>query len=238
MKLLPKQKNAVFYLRDNETTELIYGGAAGGGKSALGCMWLIEGCQKYPGSRWMMARNVLKDLKDTTLNSFRDLISQFGIEDQFDINEFKGVITHINGSQIMMKELFFKPSDPDFKRLGSSEYTGAFIDECNECVFKAWQVVKSRIRYKLDQFGLVPKILGTCNPSKGWVYKYFYKAKATGDIATYRKFIPALPKDNPHLSKHYIESLNQIVDEGLKQRLLNGEWEFNDDKSALINLRS
>ena len=124
MKLLPKQKNAVFYLRDNETTELIYGGAAGGGKSALGCMWLIEGCQKYPGSRWMMARNVLKDLKDTTLNSFRDLISQFGIEDQFDINEFKGVITHINGSQIMMKELFFKPSDPDFKRLGSSEYTG------------------------------------------------------------------------------------------------------------------
>lgn len=52
MKLLSKQENAVYYLKDNETKELLYGGAAGGGKSALGCLWLIEMCQKYEGSRW------------------------------------------------------------------------------------------------------------------------------------------------------------------------------------------
>ena len=45
MKLLPKQENAVYYLKDNVTKELIYGGAAGGGKSALGVLWLIEGCR-------------------------------------------------------------------------------------------------------------------------------------------------------------------------------------------------
>lgn len=38
MKLFDKQLNAVYYLKDNKTTHLIYGGAAGGGKSALGCL--------------------------------------------------------------------------------------------------------------------------------------------------------------------------------------------------------
>ena len=66
MRLLPKQENAVYYLKDNETTELIYGGAAGGGKSALGVLWLIELCQRYKGMRVLMGRAKLKTLKETT----------------------------------------------------------------------------------------------------------------------------------------------------------------------------
>ena len=56
MNLLPKQENAVYYLKDNQTKEILYGGAAGGGKSALGCLWLIEMCQTYPKSRWLMGQ--------------------------------------------------------------------------------------------------------------------------------------------------------------------------------------
>jgi hypothetical protein len=56
MKLLPKQEHAVYYLKDNVTKELIYGGAAGGGKSALEVLKLIENCQLYPGSRWLLGR--------------------------------------------------------------------------------------------------------------------------------------------------------------------------------------
>ena len=70
MKLLEKQEQAVYYLKDSETNEFIYGGAAGGGKSALGNLWLIECCQKYPGSRWLMGRAKLKTLKETTLATF------------------------------------------------------------------------------------------------------------------------------------------------------------------------
>ncbi|MCK4883250.1 MAG: phage terminase large subunit, partial [Candidatus Diapherotrites archaeon] len=234
MELLPKQNNAVYYLKDRTTTEILFGGAAGGGKSALGCLWLIEGCLNYPGSRWLMGRSKLKALKETTLNTFFELSNELGINQQWIYNSQSGIIQFTNGSQIILKDLFLYPSDPNFDSLGSLEITGAFIDECNQVVYKAWQVVKSRIRYKLKEFDLIPKIFGSCNPAKNWTYKQFYRPSKNGDIAEYRKFIQSLPKDNPHLPLSYIESLNQL-DEVSRQRLLLGNWEYDDDKAALIS---
>jgi len=198
---------------------------------------LIESCQKYPGTRWLMGRAKLKTLKETTLATFFETCSDLGIVDQWEYKEQKGLIQWSNGSEIILKDLFLYPSDPNFDELGSLEITGAFIDECNQVVFKAWQIVKSRIRYKLKEFGLIPKILGTCNPAKNWVYKLFYIPSKTGTIADYRRFIQALPKDNPHLPKEYIENLLQL-DEASKRRLHDGDWEYDDDKSALIGYKS
>ena len=106
MKLLPKQEHAVYYLKDSVTKELLYGGAAGGGKSALGCLWLIEMCQKYEGSRWLMGRAKLKALKETTLNTFFELSNELGITQQWIYNSQSGIIQFTNGSQIIMKDLF------------------------------------------------------------------------------------------------------------------------------------
>ena len=234
MELLSKQDNAVYYLKDKTTTEILYGGAAGGGKSALGCLWLIESCLNFPGSRWLMGRAKLKTLKETTLNTFFELSTELGITQQWIYNSQSGIIQFTNGSQIILKDLFLYPSDPNFDSLGSLEISGAFIDECNQVVYKAWQVVKSRIRYKLIEFDLTPKIFGSCNPAKNWTYKQFYRPSKNGDIADYRKFIQSLPKDNPHLPESYIESLNQL-DEVSRQRLLLGNWEYDDDKAALIS---
>ena len=175
MKLLPKQENAVFYLKDKTTDEILYGGAAGGGKSAIGCLWLIEQCQKYEGTRWLMGRSKLTTLKKTTLNTFFELTSKLQITDQFKYNAQSNIIYWNNGSEIILQDLFLYPSDPNFDSLGSLEITGAFIDECNQIVYKAWQIVKSRIRYKLKEFDLIPKLLGTCNPAKNWTYKEFYQ---------------------------------------------------------------
>jgi len=235
MQLLIKQKHATFYLKDNETQEVIYGGAAGGGKSAIGCLWLIESAQKYPGSRWLMGRSKLKTLKETTLNTFFELASKFGISDQFKFNGQQNSINFTNGSQIILKDLYLYPSDPNFDSLGSLEISGAFIDECNQVVYKAWQIVKSRIRYKLSEFGIIPKILGTCNPSKNWVYKEFYKPFKDGSLEDYRKFIRALPTDNPHLPPSYIESLLRL-DKNSKERLYYGNFEYDDDPATLISI--
>jgi PBSX family phage terminase large subunit len=233
MNLLIKQEHAVFYLKDNETEEILYGGAAGGGKSALGCLWLIEMCQTYHGSRWLMGRSKLKTLKETTLNTFFELSSKLKISDQFNYNAQEHIIYWNNGSQIILKDLFLYPSDPEFDSLGSLEITGAFIDECNQLVYKAWQIVKSRIRYKLHEFGLMPKLLGSCNPAKNWTYKEFYTKAKNKTLEVYRKFIQALPTDNPHLHPSYLQSLLRL-DKNSKQRLYYGNWEYDDDPATLI----
>jgi len=232
MKLLVKQEHATHYLNDSVTTELLYGGAAGGGKSAFGCMWLISMCQKYDGTRWLMGRSKLKTLKDTTLKSFFEIAKILEIE--YNFNAQSNTVFFNNGSEIILKDLFLYPSDPEFDSLGSLEITGAFIDECNQLTFKAWQVVKSRIRYKLDEYDLIPKLLGTCNPAKNWVYNTFYKPNKENVILDYRKFIQALPTDNSHLPTSYLESLLQL-DKNSRERLYYGNWEFDDDPSTLID---
>lgn len=235
MKLLNKQEHAVYFLNDTITEEILYGGAAGGGKSALDCLHLIEKSQKYPGSRWLMGRSKLKRLKETTLNTFFELASKLAISNQYKFNAQENIIHWKNGSDILLKDLFLYPSDPNFDSLGSLEITGAVVDECNQVVYKAWQIVKSRIRYKLNEFDLMPKMLGTCNPAKNWTYKEFYKPNKDGNLPKYRRFIQALPTDNPHLHPSYLQSLLRL-DKNSKQRLYYGDWEYDDDPSALMGI--
>lgn len=269
MELLLKQNHAVYYLNDDETTELLYGGGAGGGKSALGVLWLIQQCQKYPSTRWLMGRAKLKTLKETTLNTFFQLASDLGLSNQYKFNTQTNVITWNNGSEILLKDLFLYPSDPNFDVLGSLEITGAFVDECNQCVEKAMQIVKSRIRYRLRDFapngeltknlkvskyemigknkvpvewiqsdgkktkGLLPKMLMTCNPAKNWTYSNFYNPSLTNELPSYRKFIQALPQDNPYLPDSYIETLKSL-DTASRKRLLEGDWNYDDNPYAMF----
>tara|TARA_R110000772_G_scaffold33245_7_gene81050 strand:+ start:451 stop:1743 length:1293 start_codon:yes stop_codon:yes gene_type:complete len=237
MKLLPKQENAVYYLKDNTTKEILYGGAAGGGKSALGCLWLIEMCLTYPSSRWLMGRAKLKTLKETTLNTFFELATDLKISNHFKYNAQSNIIVFNNGSEILLKDLFLYPSDPNFDALGSLEICGGFIDECNQIVHKAWQIVLSRCRYKLNEFGIIPKLLGSCNPSKNWTYKEFYKKNRDATIEGTKMFIQALPTDNPHLPESYLKSLLSL-DKVSKERLYFGNWEYDDDPATLIDLDS
>ena len=234
MQLLPKQEHAIYYLNDDETEELLYGGGAGGGKSALGCLRLIELCQRYAGIRCLMGRSKLKALKETTLNSFFQLANDLNIGDQFKYNAQSNIIYWNNGSEILLKDLFLYPSDPHFDSLGSLEISFAFIDECNQCTYKAVQVVKSRLRYKLKEFGIMPKMLMTCNPAKNWTYSEFYNPSLSNSLRKDRKFIQALPTDNPHLPDSYIRTLESL-DEASKKRLLYGDWEFDDNPYSLFD---
>lgn len=232
--LTNKQNEALYYLKDSTTSEVLFGGGAGGGKSYFGCLWLIEQCQNYPGTRWVMGRSKLKTLKETTLNTFFEISSAFKLSNQYEYNAQAGIIKWHNGSEIILKDLFLYPSDKNFDNLGSLEITGAFVDECNQITLKAWQILKSRIRHKLDVFGLIPKLLGSCNPAKNWVYSEFYKPDKEGDLPKSKKFIQSLLSDNPHVSKHYRENLLSL-DKASKARLLFGEWEYDDDPNTLCS---
>jgi len=113
------------------------------------------------------------------------------------------------------------------------EITDAFVDEAPQITSKAKQIIKSRIRFKIDEFGLIPKLLMTGNPSKGWAYYDFYLPNDQNILRADRKFIQALVTDNPNISSHYIESLKGL-DKNSRERLLNGNWRYDDDPAALI----
>lgn len=184
----------------------------------------------------MIGRSELKNLKRTTLNSFFEVCQKQNIKAgiHFNYNANDSIINIINGSQIILSDLFTYPSDPEFDGLGSLEITGAFVDEAPQISEKARNIVKSRIRYKLKDFNLIPKLLMCGNPSKNWAYNDFYKPAVNGSLRPDRQFVPAFVSDNPEISAHYVESLNRL-DEASRQRLLLGNWEYDDDPSALIN---
>lgn len=236
--LTDKQKEAFGYLLDKETYEVLFGGSAGGGKSTLGCMWIITSALQYPNTQWLIGRSVLKNLKETTMRTFFDICSWWKLESgvHYDYNTKDNYIKfkkQFGSSLILMKDLFAYPSDPEFDSLGSLEITGAFIDEGNQITEKAKNIVNSRIRYKLDKYKLIPKLLVTCNPAKNWVYSQFYRPDKEGTLPEFRKFVKALVHENPYISKYYIENLNKL-DPVTKSRLLHGNWEYELDEYVLI----
>jgi phage terminase large subunit len=228
-----KQWQAWEYLEDRTHTEILYGGAAGGGKSWLGALWLLTNCLRYPGTRWLMGRAVGKTLKETTLQSFFDVCSLHSLKagTHYAYNQQTGVIA-IGTSTILLKDLFAYPADPNFDELGSLELTGAFIDEANQVSEKAKAIVGSRIRYKLDEHGLIPKLLMTCNPARNWVYSEFYGPHKGKALEPYRAFVQALVTDNPNISPHYLDQLQKLKGPD-RERLLNGNWDYDNDPARL-----
>lgn len=229
------QKKALTYLTDNTTNELLFGGGAGGGKSFCGCSWLIINCLQHPKTRYLMGRSKLDALKKTTLNTFFEVCEAWGIKSQvhYNFNAQSNIIKFYNGSEIILKDLFLYPSDPNFDSLGSLELTAAFIDEANQVTQKAKNIVLSRIRFKLDENNLIPKLLLTCNPAKNWLYSEWYIPHRQNVLSQDKRFLQSLVTDNPNISKHYIETLSKM-DTITKERLLYGNWEYDDTEGKLF----
>ena len=213
---------------------MLYGGGAGSGKSILGSWWILKSCIKYPETRWVIGRSKLKTLKETTLKSFFEVLKICKItKDYFNYNQTSGTILFYNGSEILLKDLFAYPSDPDFDELGSLEITGAFIDEASQITSKAKNILKSRIRYKLDEYELIPKLLMTCNPTRNFLFTEYYKPYIDGVMPKGKQFVKALLSDNPYITLHYKDNLLGL-DKSTKERLLFGNWMYADDPTKLI----
>lgn len=235
MILEPKQSIALDFLEDHVTGEVLYGGGAGGMKTTLGCYWTIKNCLKFPETRWLIGRSKLKTLKETTLKSFFEVLKMQGVgQEWYNYNSQTNQIRWRNGSEIFLKDLFLYPADPDFDELGSLEITGAFIDEASQITSKAKQIVKSRMRYKLNEYNIFPTLLMTTNPTRGFIYEEFYKPFIDGKLPKNKQFVQSLAENNPHLSSHYLNILDNL-DDSNRKRLLLGDWDYIDDPSLLVD---
>lgn len=238
-----------------------FGGGAGGGKTWLACEWLLTLCYQYPNSRWFIGRQELTRLKKSTFVTFKKVCRYHGIPDEdWKLDAQNSMIVFKNGSVIDLLDVAFKPSDPDYERFGSLEYSGGFGEEAGEWQFDAFDILKSRIsrhnhfdkelnsmcekpidydtnREKYPNIQeLPPKFLLTFNPSRGWLYRIFYKPWKDNVMERGYKFIQTLYSDNPYVAKVYGEQLDGIKNLINKARLKDGNWEYADDINAMTTL--
>ena len=225
-------------LTSSKITEVGYGGAAGGGKSFLGAAWVVIQCLQYPDVSYVIGRREMHNLRRTTMVTVFEVLKMFKQtnKDDYFYNKHDGTITFKNGSQIIFMNLAMEPSDPLFTRLGGLEVTGAFVDESNEIPYRALEILQTRIgRRKNKEHKITPTLLETFNPDKGHVYRRYWKPFKDNAMPSHRAFIPSLATDNTHLDEAYIKQLQRITDTVTKQRLLYGNFDFDDSNDSLMS---
>lgn len=255
IKPTPKQHQAWQALRDNEVkvrcglcndpfncerckflSFIFFGGGAGGGKSWMGCEWILTNCYFYPESRWFIGREERTTLMRSTFVTWGKVAKHHHIPaDDWKLNGQYNYIEFKNGSRVDLLDLKFLPTDPEFDRYGSTEYTGGWIEEGQEVEFGAFDVLKSRVGRHLNQhYRLAAKLLATMNPTKAWPYRVVYKPWKEGTLPPEYAFIQSLYKDNPHTAGQYGRQLAALKSKVKRMRLKDGKWEYEDGDGALV----
>lgn len=236
VRLTPKQSTAFQLLWDSITGEVAFGGGAGGGKSWLGCIWLVASCYEFPETKWFIGRNELKRLMQSTRVTFSKVLRHYGFpEEDFVYHGDYNYTEHVNGSRIDWLDLKQQPRDPLYERFGSLEFTGGWLEEASEVEFDAYDILKSRIgRHLNDKYGILGKLFVTCNPSQNWLYQTFYKPWKENKMPDDRAFIQSLVGDNEFRESGTEAKLESIESEAQKQRLLFGNWDYEVDPDQLI----
>jgi len=234
-----KQWEAYQYLTDHETSFIGYGGAAFGGKSYLICYNHLINCLAYPNTRWGLGRRELTTLKKTTLMTLFKVFQESGIKEgeHYNYNQQLNIIKFFNDSEILLIDTAYKPSDPLYQRFGGYELTGCAIDESGETEYKAIEILFTRCgRWRNKEYNIKAKMLECFNPSKGHVYSRYYKPFIDGNLKPSYKFVKALPKDNPSPEAFdYINGIVETADKITIERLIYGNFEYDDDPMALID---
>jgi hypothetical protein len=206
----PKQEEFLEAVFSNKYSFVLYGGAIRGGKTfALLGLFLILS-KLYPGSRWAIVR---KDLQVIKKNLFPSWDKIKPIEFIKSHNHDTQTVTFTNGSQL----IFFPEGyedDKDLNRWKGLEVNGIGFEEINECqqvsFFKAFERVGS---YIIPNCTKQPKpiIVGTCNPTQGWIKDLMYEPWKAGTLKKQWHYIPSKIYDNLPLLRDQPEYLPNLV---------------------------
>jgi len=234
--IVPTNKQHEAWEALNNFDIVFFGGGAGGGKSWWLCETRLVNCYRYPGYKSFFAREELKRLMSSTYITWCKVCrwhniprSDWVLNGQYNYIEFK------NGSRIDLLDVKYLPSDPLYERFGSTEYSDGAIEETGEIHFLAYDVLKTRInRHMNNELGIRATMALTGNPKKNWTYTNFYLASKNGTLPNNVKFIQSLYKDNPHTAIEYGKQLEGIKDKSTKERLMFGNWDYEDDPAVMI----
>ena len=236
-----KQKQAAQAWVNADITDIVYGGGKGGGKTYLGVMLIFGDALMYPETHYFIARKELNDLRRFTIPSIHEVFNDLGLN-PIDYLKWHGQDNYFelpNKSKVFLLSAKYLPGDPQYQRFGSMQMTRGWIEEAGEFSPMAKANLQASVgRWKNDLYNLAPKLLQTCNPSKNYLYLDYYKPFKAGTLDRWKVLIQALPQDNKKLASEYVENLNRTLSKNEKSRLLQGNWEYDDDPSALMDYES
>lgn len=226
----PTRKQALFHRATAD--EVLYGGAAGGGKSRAIVMEALIDALEYPGVQSYLFRRTYPELRETLI---REALASIPVQlGHFSESRHDFILR--NGSVLHFR---FCRNLQDAYRYQGAEMHRLFIDELTHFPQEVYDYLKTRVRVP-KSLGVKPKIRCTSNPGgigHGWVKARFLDGKEpfavhptvvhsalTGDTRTVTlQYIPATVTDNPYLSEDYIFQLEQKP-EALRRALLLGDW--------------
>jgi len=238
-KLTKRQTEAYQALDDPTVVDVLYGGAKGGGKSFFLCVWVFQlavhiantfNLQPTPKpihAGWM-GRKQATDFTSTTLQTWQDVIP----DDNYQIKA--GTEKHPKHILIQGRiAVDFGGLDrrEDINKFNSAEYGFMAIDQAEETAKDDVAVLQGSRRLKIHGHPLYYKGLYTANPANCWLKDDFIP-----DSAPYRRFVQALPSDNPHLPDSYIDMLKDSFGHRpeLLEAYLYGSWDLADDVDQVL----
>lgn len=217
----PTPKQAAFLLID-DVKEVLYGGAASGGKSVGQLMAALQYVD-VPGYSAILFRRTYSDLAlpGALMEMARRWLSPFIQTKEVHWSEKNKVYTFPSGATLSFGYL---ENDRDCERYQGAEFQYIGIDECTHISPTNYRYMFSRLRKTVD-IPVPLRFRATCNPGGmygDWYYERFFLNREN------RVFIPAGIYDNPYVdTEDYIESLNEL-DPVTREQLLNGNWQVHE----------
>lgn len=221
--ITPTTKQAVALLL-NDKKEMLYGGAAGGGKSVFQLAAALQFVD-IPGYSAILFRKTYADLAlpNALISMAKEWLAPFVNSGEVKWSEKHNKFTFPSGATLSFGYL---ETDNDCYRYQGSEFQYVGIDECTHISPKNYEYMFSRLR-KTKELKVPLRFRATANP--GGQYGEYYYTRFFENKKDNRFFMSAGIDDNPHLdSAEYIEMLDEL-DEITREQLLNGNWEIRED---------
>ena len=234
---IDKGAHVVFHANDGPQTEflaadekdVLYGGAAGGGKSYAMLVDPLRYAHKK-AHRALILRRSMPELREL-IDKSRELYPQAFPGCKF--REVEKVWNFPSGAKI---EFGFLERDADVYRYQGQAYSWIGFDEITHLPTEfGWNYLASRLR--TTDPDIKTYLRCTANPGgvgAHWVKKRYVDSNSPnesfiGDDGLSRKFIPARLTDNPYLAKDGIyEQMLMSLPPVQRKQLLEGNWDVNE----------